>query len=671
MTLRKRAFAAATTLAVLGSVGLVSTASAATSVPGISPGLTRVNLLNFNDFHGRIDDGLTLTGKLGKDFACTIETAKTTLGDADTVLLSAGDNIGASSFASSIASDEPTLKYLNALELKTSAVGNHEFDRGFSDLTGRVDALADFDYLGANVYQRGTTTPALKEYSIQTVNGVRVGVIGAVTSTTPTLVTPTGVSGLDFGDPVEAVNRVAAQLTDGDAVNGEADVIVAEYHEGAATASSLADAQAATKVFNRIVTETSPKVGVVFNGHTHMLYQWDIAGGTGQRVVSQSGSYGGNLGVVQLGVDPATKKVVEYAKSTIKTAAATPACAADPQYAAAAKIVDEAVAQAKVLGLKPVGKISADITTAFVDAKPVDGRYTGTTRDDRTRDSALGNMVADAWLWAMNQTGRTGAEIGIMNPGGLRGELLYKQSGSEGDGVVTYAEAVGVNPFANTLQTIPVTGAQFKTLLEQQWQPANAPRPYLGLGLSSNVRYTYDPNRPAGDRITGIWYDGERMDPAASYRLAAGNFLIGGGDNFTVLEEAAKAGAPVQDSGQIDTDAFVNYLAQLGTASPSFVKHGVAVLNPSRGGGKVTARIEGIDLTSLGSPTNTSFSVELAGKGVPTITIDTVRVSIPLPVRDGVADVSLKISDLKGMNRYSELTLVAKESGTRVTFPVK
>ena len=306
-----------------------------------------------------------------------------------------------------------------------------------------------------------------------------------------------------------------------------------------------------------------------------------------------------------------------------------------------------------------------------MDAKPVDGRYTGTTRDDRTRDSALGNMVADAWLWAMNQTGRTGAEIGIMNPGGLRGELLYKQSGSEGDGVVTYAEAVGVNPFANTLQTIPVTGAQFKTLLEQQWQPANAPRPYLGLGLSSNVRYTYDPNRPAGDRITGIWYDGERMDPAASYRLAAGNFLIGGGDNFTVLEEAAKAGAPVQDSGQIDTDAFVNYLAQLGTASPSFVKHGVAVLNPSRGGGKVTARIEGIDLTSLGSPTNTSFSVELAGKGVPTITIDTVRVSIPLPVRDGVADVSLKISDLKGMNRYSELTLVAKESGTRVTFPVK
>lgn len=94
---------------------------------------------------------------------------------------------------------------------------------------------AQWDYLGANVYKKGTTTPALPEYSIQEVNGVKVGIIGAVTQETGTLVAPGGVKDIEFGDPVEAVNRVAKQLTDGDESNGEADVIVAEYHEGAAS----------------------------------------------------------------------------------------------------------------------------------------------------------------------------------------------------------------------------------------------------------------------------------------------------------------------------------------------------------------------------------------------------------------------------------------------------
>lgn len=125
---------------------------------------------------------------------------------------------------------------LNALGLKASAVGNHEFDQGYGDLVDRVMAdgtNAAWPYLGANVYQKGTKTPALDEYTILDVDGVKVAVVGAITQETPTLVSPAGIADLDFGDPVEAVNRVAAQLTDGDESNGEADVIVAEYHEGA------------------------------------------------------------------------------------------------------------------------------------------------------------------------------------------------------------------------------------------------------------------------------------------------------------------------------------------------------------------------------------------------------------------------------------------------------
>ena len=130
-----------------------------------------------------------------------------------------------------VQNDDPTIDALVASGLDVSAVGNHEFDAGFADLTDRViprfgghdgegdptdaERAGGLDFaLGANVYKKGTTEPALPEYTVKTVNGVRVGVVGAVTAETRTKVSPDGITTIDFGDPVEAVNRVAKQLKD-------------------------------------------------------------------------------------------------------------------------------------------------------------------------------------------------------------------------------------------------------------------------------------------------------------------------------------------------------------------------------------------------------------------------------------------------------------------------
>ena len=90
-----------------------------------------------------------------------------------------------------------------------------------------------------------------------------------------------------------------------------------------------------------------------------------------------------------------------------------------------------------------------------------------------------------------------GADIGVTNPGGLRTDLLYAGTGGTNtDGVITYAEANSVLPFANTLATVTLSGASFKKVLEQQWQrnaDGTVPsRAYLQLGLSKNVHYTFD-----------------------------------------------------------------------------------------------------------------------------------------------------------------------------------
>ena len=669
MTTRTRVAAtAAASLALIVPAIAGTTASAATKVTAIDAGLTPVNLLNVNDFHGRIDGG-SLDGVLGKQVACTIETAKKALGDDKTAFLSAGDNVGASTFASFIASDEPTIDFLNALELKASAVGNHEFDTGFGDLTTRIIPHAEWAYLGANVYERGTTTPALPEYEVITVNGVRVGVIGVVTEQTPQMVSPSGVSGLDFGDPVTALNRVADQLTAQD----KADIIVAEVHEGPNGSTSLATEMANSAVFAHIVNDTSAKVSVIFNGHTHQLYTWDGPTPSGTRSVSQAQSYGSYVTQLQLGYDPATKSVKQYVATNIETKKADLAtCAGDPQYDAAAKIVTDAVAQAKVLGAVPVGTISADITRAWTAGSFETGFYAGGKPEDRQRESALGNLEAQVWYEAMNKPGRLGADIGIQNPGGVRADLLYKASSTEGDGVVTYAEAAAINPFANTMMTFDITGAQLKQTLEQQWQPAGASRAFLNLGLSQNVRYTFDVTRAAGDRITGVWVDGKPVNPTASYRIATNSFLAGGGDNFGALAE----GTNYADSGVIDMDAFITWLESAGAVAPNFTKQGVEVQNVevrrNAGNVSVKALVQGTDLSSNLSPHNTSFDVRIGGTKVASVPISAVHVD-GVPTRDGQAQVSLKlrISELKSLNRYSELVLVAPQTDTRVTFTIK
>jgi 5'-nucleotidase len=631
-----------------------------------------LNLLNINDFHGRIDNTTV-------KFAGTIEQLRAQYGDDNTLFLSDGDNIGASLYASAFEEDEPTLDVLNALELQASAVGNHEFDRGLADLKGRVSARAAFPYLGANVYEKGTSTPALDEYTIVEVDGLQVGVIGAVTQETPTLVSPGGVETLTFGDPVEAVNRVAAQLTDGDPANGEADVIIAEYHEGAAAGevekTTLEDEIADGKAFADIATKTSPEVDAIFTGHTHKLYSWDvpIPGSDKTRPIVQTGNYGENIGQVVLTVDAATGDVQSYTAENVARVAIVDdknpsndaqqnaeldaqLIATYPRVAEVDRLVDAAIARAKVIGSEKIGEVTADITTAFTGGGYVNGVYTGGTRDNRAKQSVLGNLVADSLVATLSEERLGGAEIGVVNPGGLRAELLKDADG------ITVADANAVLPFANNLFTTSLTGAQFKSLLEEQWQ-TNADgtipsRPYLALGLSENVEYTFDESAARGSRITGIWIDGKPIDPAQQYRIGSFSFLVQGGDNFRTFTR----GTDTRDSGLIDRDAWIDYIKDAGTLSPSFESRSAEVTGVPASvakGDTVTFSVSGLDLTSLGSPATTTILASFAGS---------TTVFDPIAVSGGAATVSLTVPADAAAS--STIVLQAPQTGTEVRVPV-
>jgi 5'-nucleotidase len=522
-----------------------------------------IDIIGINDFHGRIESGFHQSPVAGaavlagavRDFRAANE---------NTIFVSAGDNIGASTFTSFVAGDQPTIDVLNEMGLEVAALGNHEFDQGRVDVDDRVIPASDFPLLGANIYEASTGEPAYDEYWVKEVDGVRVGFIGANTEDLPALVSPAGIRSLEVGSIVDATNRVAAQLTDGDEANGEADVVVLLVHEGPPT-SALADVVGENN-FGEIVTGLSDDVHAIFSGHTHLqfAYQLPVEGWADglTRPVVHGGQYGEALAHVQLTVDRDTKQLVDTASAVVPlgTNTATPPANANwvanfEPVASVQAIVDAAVAQANELGAVRIGEVTADIRRAV--------QSNGTT-ENRGGESTLGNLVADMQLWA---TSELDTEIAFMNPGGLRADLVYGT-----DGTVTFRQAAVVQPFANTLVTMDLTGRQVVAVLEEQWQPEGASRPFLKLGVAG-ATYTYDPTAARGERITEVFVGDERLDLDASYRVVVNSFLAAGGDNFFTLAE----GTDRADSGRVDLQAAVDFMNAQSPVSPDLAQRAVGV----------------------------------------------------------------------------------------------
>ncbi len=204
--------------------------------------------------------------------------------------------------------------------------------------------------------------------------------------------------------------------------------------------------------------------------------------------------------------------------------------------------------------------------TALIDkygtiAAPTENRVIGNApsallRDNNTfGESSLGDIIADAQLWATSGASwptappqGPAAQLAFMNAGGIRAIINA--------GEITYGEAFSVQPFANVLVTMDMTGAQIDRVLEQQFTGGNGI-----LQISSTLNWQR--STVAGDRAQNITIGGVPLDPAATYRVTLNNFLADGGDNYTVFREGTN-----RYVGEIDLDAFARYVQMLGTVNP-------------------------------------------------------------------------------------------------------
>jgi len=657
---RRTAGVACVTLAFAG----ITTAGA---VSASADPIVDVQILATNDFHGRIQANGTEAG--AAVLAGAVQQLRAE--NPNTVFAAAGDLIGASTFESFIQHDKPTIDALNAAGLDVSAVGNHELDQGYDDLVNRVMAPYDaetnpyggaqWQYVAANLKMKATGDDAVPATWIKDFGDVQVGFVGAVTEELPALVSPAGIADLEVRDIVDSVNEET------DALKAEgADLVVMLVHEGSKSTDCAATATAGD-AFATIVNDVSPEVDAIVSGHTHLAYdcRFPVAEWAGEAVterpVVSAGQYGYNLNRLTYSVDAATGEPVGVETGILPLAGNYPA---DP---AVTSIVSDAVAEADVLGAEPLGEIGG----AFNRAKLSSGA------ENRGGESTLGNLVAEVQRWATEAPESGGAQIAFMNPGGLRDDMVGSGTGAF-PRTLTYKQAAAVQPFANTLVNMDLTGAQLKTVLEQQWQrdkDGNVPtRPFLRLGVSEGFTSTFDANRPEGDRITGMWLDGEPIDPAASYSVTVNSFLASGGDNFRAFADGANA----RDTGKADLAAFVDYMATHTADGPLAVdpsQRAVGVSFPADApeaytpGATVAFDVSSWSMSAPGDVTDPELTVSLGDQVLGTAAVTTVAGTTPDDTI-GTAAVSVELpADVP--TGATSLTLTGAATGTEVTVPIE
>ncbi|NUL49365.1 bifunctional metallophosphatase/5'-nucleotidase, partial [Cellulosimicrobium funkei] len=606
-------------------------------------GTEKISLLSFNDFHGALSNSYT-----GTQFADTVEDYRTafegTHGEGSTLLTSAGDLIGASQSVSNAQQDEPTLEMMNALGLDVSAAGNHEFDKGLDDLTGRVMDIADFDFLAANFVDPETKEPVLTDHEIFEVDGVDVAVIGAVPNNLYATTTGSGLQGNEVIDLVEAVNGVAQEIE----AAGTADVIVASYHDGSVVggATELADATAASSVFDSIVNGTDESVDVIFNGHTHQEYDYDTTTEGGkERPVMQAGQSGNKLAAVELEIDPETKEVLGYTGELIERSTQDPAAASEESEVTAEvySLEQAAVAEFEELKNTVIGDIDASITTDYQTRIEEAGawRAGGTRRQETT----LGNWAANA-LKDRISLSNPEVDLGVTNSGGLRSELLrdqYNASGTFSDkpeelhGKVTLGEIMDLAPFGNTLTYFDIPGSSIKQVLEENWQDGAKVN---NLGWSEELTWTYDDTREQDDKVTGIWISGEPVDLDEMYTIGTLSFLadtawVDAGTAAPDGYEGFAAGRENQvDLGIMDNQAFQEYVQAETMASgdirPDFAKKAVEVQNASgtaAPGEDLSLTLGNLEIDSDGAGDATSVAVAFQPSEGDAVEVGTVDVA--------------------------------------------
>jgi len=397
-------------------------------------------------------------------------------------------------------------------------------------------AGASFKFLAANVtYKKNEKRTIFPPYQIRHIQGkVKVAFVGMTTETTPQIVSPAGISHVNFLDEADAVNALVPELK----ARG-VETIVVLLHEGGTTSVAgngagggvdrINECTGVAGVLPPIVERMDDEIDVVITGHTNWAVNCVLDG----KIVTGAAANGRIVTDIDLTIDKETAEVVS---AKVNNVPVDRGVAKAPDLTA---LVTKYQTLSAPLANRIVGSITADITSV----------------NNTAGESAAGDVIADAQLAATSPAEFGGAVVAFMNPGGIRnGGLFYANSpAGEAPGEVTYGELFTVQPFSNVMTVLTCSGAQIEQLLEQQFRVAGN----TILQVPAGFTYEWSLSAPIGSKvdIASIKINGTPIAALASYRVAMNNFLATGGDGFSVF-----TGCTNPLGGEIDLDVLVTYV---------------------------------------------------------------------------------------------------------------
>jgi len=302
---------------------------------------------------------------------------------------------------------ESMVEVMNEMGYAAAAIGNHEFDFGLEVLQARAFE-ADFPFVSANVrVKTGAEIPAgleIDPYTIVERNGVKVGVIGLTTTSTPQTTLPTNVAAFDFIDYEQALREVVPEVR----AAGVDLVIVAGHLCGGeleALARQVADLE----------------IALMGGGHCNELFAKEVAG----TVLLEGGYHFTSYATASLTVDTASDAVLTATYETVANDGAA------PDDAAVVAVVEEWQQEAEEELAVGIGYLEQPLSR---------------------RSEALEQLVVETWL-----EGYPAADVALTNRGGFRAGLPA--------GEVTFADVVGVLPFNNVLVDVELSGQELFEVL--------------------------------------------------------------------------------------------------------------------------------------------------------------------------------------------------------------
>ena len=589
-----------------------------------------VKVIGFNDYHGQLE----AAGTFGTSTAVAVAD-RPPVGGADflaahitelkrqnpnNVVVGAGDFIGATPLISSLFNDEPSIETLNRIGLEFNAVGNHEFDKGSAELLRLqnggcrvVNGVQDpnsckgaavgtpvpyegakFKWLSANVVKTSDGKTLLPAYGIKEFNGVKVAFIGMTLKATPSIVTPTGVAGLEFRDEAATVNALIPELR----AQGIESIVVM-VHQGGNQTGTLGDINGcagdlAGSAIATIVSQLDNAVDLVVSGHSHQVYNCKLPNATGRTIpVTSAASQGRVLSDIELTINPATRDVTAAVATNRLVVRNNPAVVAN---ADVAKVI---------AGYNTLTAPIANVVIGSI-ASAVPNSTSGSC------NNPAGNLIADAQLAATSPANFGSAVIAFMNAGGVRdaGFTFPGSAAGEGDGNITYREAFTVQPFGNSLVTLSLTTTDVKDFLEGQFAGCSGQLPTTTRFVlpSAGFKYNWDGAKTCGSRISNVTLRtgattetlvdtaGVVQNPTKSYRVTVNNFMADGGDGYAVLRDKGTN----RLGGAQDIDALVAYMnASFKAPQPAYAP-GTNVADAG------SARINRLNSTSTVCPRGTN-----------------------------------------------------------------